>query len=70
VTVEDLLLKTIISYAKISLTDENHSQSGIDKEGVTYDYCFCWRNGHYLFNCHEAHIKKCNPINHIDEARE
>jgi hypothetical protein len=34
-----------------------------DKEGVTYDFCFSWRNGYYLCICHEARLKKCYTLN-------
>ena len=48
----------IISYDKLLLIDENHSQLQFDKEGVTYDFCFCWRNSYYICICHEARLKK------------
>jgi hypothetical protein len=34
-----------------------------DKEGVTYDFCFSWRNGYYICICHEARFKKRYPLN-------
>jgi hypothetical protein len=36
-----------------------------DKEGVTYDFCFSWRNGYYLCICHEARLKERYPLNFI-----
>jgi hypothetical protein len=34
-----------------------------DKEGVTYDFCFSWRNGYCLCICHEVCLKKRYTLN-------